>query len=311
MKRLHPVFIFLALFLGSTLLMTAQQGPSTMRTVATSLSSSAYPLLAPAGSSSAPSYSFSADTNTGFYSIGSHIIRFAANGTDALQFQSAAMTLGSSGTVGWSTGVVGLGQGLGLSQPSSGVLSVDTNVGGNAAATIKTASLLPNASQITAGADGVVNNAGEVRRVVYKITVTSTCSGFNSASLNADCTIATFPAKTEITRIIVDNTVGFTCSATCTGTKTVQVGKTAGGTEYALAKDATVIATYGLVNGDLGAALATTATTPVGGGDIPSWTTTTAIKARYVSGTGNWGTGAATNVNAGSTTIYIETLLFP
>jgi hypothetical protein len=176
-------------------------------------------------------------------------------------------------------------------------------------------SLYLGSAAITTGADGTLNNSGEVRRLVYKITVSGTtcvsANGFIAASLNADCVIATFPAKTEITRIVVDNTAGFTCSSVCSGTKTVQVGKTAGGTEFVVAKDATVIAQYGLANADLGAALTTSATTPVGGGDLPSWTTTTTIKARYVSGTGNWGNGSVTTVNAGSTTFYIETLVFP
>lgn len=169
-----------------------------------------------------------------------------------------------------------------------------------------------SAQFITPGTDATLVIAGQIQRVIYKATVTgATCAGFTGAALTADCTIATLPAKTEITRIIADNTVGFTCSSVCTGTKTVQVGKTAGGTQYLLAKDATAVATYGLVNGDLGASLATTASTPVGGGDLPSWSATTALLARYVSGTGNWGNGTVTTVNAGSTTFYIETLTFP
>lgn len=169
--------------------------------------------------------------------------------------------------------------------------------------------------QVTSGADATLEDVGEVRRVIYKATVSGTtcvgASGFIAASTNADCVIATFPARTEITRIVVDNAAGFTCSGTCTGTKTIQVGKTTGGAEYLLAKDATVIATYGLDSGHLGVAMATTASTQIGAGDIPSWGSTTTIKARYVSGRGNWGNGSTTFVNAGSTTFYIETLLFP
>jgi hypothetical protein len=41
---------------------------------ATSLSSAAYPLLAPNGTSGAPSYAFSSDTSTGLYKIGSGVI---------------------------------------------------------------------------------------------------------------------------------------------------------------------------------------------------------------------------------------------
>lgn len=170
--------------------------------------------------------------------------------------------------------------------------------------------------QITLGSDVALVSAGEIRRVVYKVTIVGSVNcivgvGFIAASTVADCTIATFPAKTEVTRVIVDNTVGWTCSSVCTGTKTVQVGKTSGGTEYIVASNAVAVATYGLVNGDLGASLATSATTPVGGGDLPSFSGTTTIRARYVSGTGNWGNGATTTVNAGSTTFYIETLVFP
>src|SRR5579859_4213692 len=113
-----------------------QQGPATLRTVATALAASAYPLLAPAGSASAPSYSYSANTNTGFYSIGSNIVRFSAGGTDAFQMQANAITFGSAGAFTWTGSVVGLAQDTGLTRPAAGTLSVDTTASGNAAGTI-------------------------------------------------------------------------------------------------------------------------------------------------------------------------------
>lgn len=187
--------------------------------------------------------------------------------------------------------------------------------GGTMTGTLSVPTILDTTPDITVGTDVTLTSNGTASRVVYKAVVSGTtctgASGFIAAALNADCVIATLPAKAEITRIVVDNTAGYTCSGTCTGTKTIQVGKTTGGTEYVVAKDVTVTATYGLVNGDLGAALATSATTPILGGDLPSFSATTTLKARFVSGTGNWGNGASTFVNAGSTTIYIETLIFP
>lgn len=259
------------------------QAANTVSVFTTSASSS-FPLLATNGSSGAPSYSFSNFTSTGVFVSAGPTLNLSVGGTAQITATGSAVTIPTDN------------------------LTVT-------AGTITGASVLATAPQITAGADATVNNAGEIRRVVYKATVTaSTCSGaagFIVAGLNADCVIATLPAKAEVTRIIVDNTAGWTCSATCTGTKTVQFGKTTGGNEYLVAKDVTVIATYGLANGDLGAALTTSATTPVGGGDLPSFSATTTLKARWVSGTGNWGNGSVTNVNAGSTTFYIETLIFP
>lgn len=52
-----------------------------------------YPLLAPDGTVSAPSYSFTNSTTTGIYSSGANIMDFAVNGLQAAEFSAASNTL--------------------------------------------------------------------------------------------------------------------------------------------------------------------------------------------------------------------------
>lgn len=184
-------------------------------------------------------------------------------------------------------------------------------------ATVQALGYLADQSSITAGAHATVVNTGEIRTVVYKATVTSTTclAPFAAAALTADCTVATLPAKTKIIAVYADTTAGWTCSGTCTGTKVMVLGKSAGGTEYIASNTvATSAVTRGLADAELGTELVRAARIQDGAiianaGGV--WTGTTTVTARFTSGTGNWGDAATTFVNAGSTSFYIETVVYP
>jgi hypothetical protein len=158
----------------------------------------------------------------------------------------------------------------------------------------------------TAPTDSTAVDAGSLPRLRSSSTITPATAGvgncgaaFLAAALTADCTIATLPAGMKLVGIYADVTVGFTCSGTCSGTKVVQCGTAAGGTQI-LAAGLNVAATgqFGLADADLGSGM--TRAAAIQGGLIGSWSSTTPVSCRFTSGTGNWGSGAATFVNAGS-----------
>lgn len=201
--------------------------------------------------------------------------------------------------------------GIGFDVATDALLKIRTRAQtGDAGLTALT--LAPSQPQITLGTHATSVIAGELRTVVYKATVTATTclAPFAAATLTADCTIATIPAKGKIIAVYADTTAGWTCSGTCTGTKVLVLGKSAGGTEY-LASN--TVATTPVVRGEEDAELGTelVASARIQGGAIVNWSATTTVTARFTSGTGNWGDGATTFVNAGSTTFYIETVVYP
>lgn len=166
--------------------------------------------------------------------------------------------------------------------------------------------------QITAGSGtGVtLNQAGLVGETVYKITVDRT--QFIAAAVTADFTVATLPAKTFVRSALIDLTQAFACTATCTSsTLSATLGKTAGGNQYLVSFDADAAAgQFGDAAAELGASL-TPASVPTLNGDLASWTTTTAVVLRMTSGTGNIGTGTATNFSQGAMTVYLTTVKMP
>lgn len=142
---------------------------------------------------------------------------------------------------------------------------------------------------------------GHFKRAFYKVTVTK--DAFITAGLTAEVTIGTLPAKTRVLGIVADTTVAY---AGLAGTITLMLGYGATPNEFVIAHDVkTAAVTKGLADADLGAGLARA--TAVLGGVLPSWSATTAIKARITSSVGNVGDGAATLMSAGSTTYYIVT----
>lgn len=185
----------------------------------------------------------------------------------------------------------------GLTSRLTGAASFPTSV--------TTPSVYPTAAHITVGSGtGItVNSTGEVRRTVYKVTIARTA--FVCAAVTCDVTLATLPAKSRLVGIVADLTQQFACTATCTSsTLSMTVGSAAGGTQYLASFDAdAAVARFGLLDADLGTALVRAAA--VQGGDLPNWTGTTAVSLRLTSGTGNIGTGAATNLSTGSVTFYL------
>lgn len=170
--------------------------------------------------------------------------------------------------------------------------------------------------QITAGTDDTTVTVADVTRVRYQATITpaaggaancaTQAAGFKAAALTADCVIATLPAGVKLVGAYADVTAGFTCSGTCTGTKTFGLGISAGGVEvFASGLDVVAVGRFGLADANMGSQM--TRAAQIQSGYLPSWTATTTLTARFTSGTGNWGNAAATFVNAGSVTFTLLT----
>jgi hypothetical protein len=236
---------------------------------------------APDGSATAPSYTFASDTTTGAYvASGAYWI---TTGGVAKWFVAAGGTLGSNSDNGWAIGASN------ANRPS-------------------TIFLAGPAITLGSGTGITVNSSGELRTQVYKVTIASTA--FICAAVTCDVTIATLPAKTFVAHAMADLTQTFACASTCTtATLSFTLGKTAGGNEYLLSVDAdAATGQFGRTAATLGASLApATAQTLIG--DNASWSATTAVVLRMTSGTGNIGTGAATNFSQGSVTFYLTTVL--
>lgn len=147
------------------------------------------------------------------------------------------------------------------------------------------------------GIGGATN--GQVTRAEFKITIGK--DAWIAAAVTQDISIGVLPAKAKIVAVYADTTTAY---AGLAGTIQVQLGTTAGGAQLILAHDVkTGVVTKGLADADLGASI--TRAAAIQGGFIPSWTATTTVSARLTSGTGNIGTGAATNLSNGSTTYYL------
>lgn len=163
------------------------------------------------------------------------------------------------------------------------------------------------ASGVTVGSAAGVSSAYSHRlsEVSYKVTVDK--AAFTAAALTQDITLLTIPAKARVYSIVSDCTQAFAGTG-LTGTIQARAGITAGGQEYLLAHD---VKTAAVVKGNADADLGTSINraNAVQGGHTPSWTATTTIQMRLASSVGNLGTGAATNLTAGSITFYITLLL--
>lgn len=194
----------------------------------------------------------------------------------------------------------------GTSLPLSGGTVVGNIVATNLTATSTVQGQVTDdlANDITLGADVTLATAGDITFSRYQATITpapgvNCAAAFAAAALTADCTIATLPAGMQLLGVWADVTAGFTCSGTCSGTKVVQCGTAAGGTQILAASlDVTATGQFGLADANLGSGM--TRAAAIQGGLIGSWSTTTPISCRFTSGTGNWGNAATTFVNAGS-----------
>lgn len=171
----------------------------------------------------------------------------------------------------------------------------------------------PIGAQITppGGAGITIVDPGSNR--LTTIVVTYNFAAFTAAAVTQDITIGTVPRRFKVLWLIADVTQAFVCAATCTtATLSMTAGKTAGGNEYLASFDIdAAAATFGLTSAQGGTVFVTGAAVPVQGGDIPSWTAATTVQARLTSGTGNIGTGTATNFNAGSITFYLTGYALP
>lgn len=255
----------------------------------------ANPILFADGTAGAPGIAFSAEPATGFARPGAGIIGLNSLAAERLRFDisNGYLVLASGGKVRWTSGASNGSQDTDISRSAAGIVAA-TLIGAN-------------------GADAtlVTNGALTRQRDSYTITpatggATNCSAGFNTAGLTADCTVFTLAAGQMLTNIYADVTVGFTCSGTCTGTKVVQCGTAAGGVQiFAAGLNVAATGQFGLADADLGSGL--TRAAAIQGGLIGSWTATTPISCRFTSGTGNWGSGAATFVNAGSIKFIIVT----
>lgn len=161
--------------------------------------------------------------------------------------------------------------------------------------------LLPSAPQITpsVAAGLTVNDPGEVRELVYKVTVPF--AAWQVAALTQDITIATLPAKSQLVGIIADTTQAY---AGPTGTIALTVGKSAGAAEYMASHDVkTAAVTKGLADADLGTSMVRAAA--VQGGSW-NWTGTQIVSARITSSIGN-----LSLLSQGSTTFYLTVRVHP
>ena len=80
---------------------------STQGSQATSISSAAFPLLAPNGTAAAPSYSFSGDPDTGINKeIGNGFMEFSVDGTDRMALSTSKLFFPSTISIGWTDGTI-------------------------------------------------------------------------------------------------------------------------------------------------------------------------------------------------------------
>lgn len=146
-------------------------------------------------------------------------------------------------------------------------------------------------------------DSGSVRELVYKVTIDRTA--FITAGLTSDITIATLPANSWLVNVTANLSTTFACSVTCTtGALSAVLGKGAGGAEYLASLDADAATSiFGDADAELGTLMVRAAA--IQGGTFT--TSSQAVVVRLISGTGNIGTGAATNLSQGSITFWLTT----
>lgn len=271
------------------------------------------------GTAGAPAISWTSNAADGFYWLSTGSIVFSSNGNPSIRMggNSNGTLISSADAYAWADGtnpatgtadlLLNRDGAAGTLAVRSGASATTVRVGPTAGyVTINSASLITPGS----GTGITVNDAGNLRTQVYKVTIGTTA--IVCAAVTCDVTIATLPAKTFLLHALADVTVQFACTATCTSsTLSATLGKTAGGNQYLVSFDIdAATAQFGDAGAELGASLIE-ATIPTGIGDLASWAGTTAIIARFTSGTGNFGNGAATNLSGGSVTFYLVVTQFP
>jgi hypothetical protein len=182
-------------------------------------------------------------------------------------------------------------------------------IGGTTASTGAFTTITASTPRPTAGSGtGItVNDPGSIRTEVYKVTVAKT--NFVTAGVTHDVTLATLPAKSIVHAVIADVTEAFACTGVCTtATLSATVGISAGGVEFLASFDLdAAAAAFGDTDAEVGSKLSVAGDSNSG---YISWAGTPVIM-RATSGTGNWGSGTATNLSLGSVTVYILYSILP
>lgn len=150
---------------------------------------------------------------------------------------------------------------------------------------------------------------GAIERVTYKTTITS--PAFTCAALTCDITIATLPAGTILKSVYAQITAAFACASTCTtATLSFTIGSSAGAADIFASTDADAGTNiFGHIDTHLGTAMVRAA--QVQGGKLFNIASTTPVSMRFTSGTGNIGTGAASNLSQGTVIIWLMTEKLP
>ena len=173
-------------------------------------------------------------------------------------------------------------------------------------------SLTLSKPSVTAGS-GVgmtVLDTGSTRRQTYKLVVASTA--FVCAAVTCDLTLATLPAATFVSYFIGNLSTTFACASVCTsGTLSMTAGAVSAADAGFLVSFDADLATdlFGDADAELGTRI--NRANAVQGGWLSSFSSTNIVTIRLTSGTGNIGTGAATNLSQGSITFYLTTEVLP
>jgi len=295
-----------------------------------------YPQAIPASTCAAPSLGLSGGATTGIAFTSTPSILNCISGATISTLTSTGLELASASSLSWasrskinsaSDGVIKLSNngetdftrlqfgGTTSSFPAlvrSGVSLIAMRADGGSNTSFGAATLAATDAQITNGSGTgitVAGNSGNLNDQIYKVTIDRT--NFIAAATTADVTIGTIPAKTRILSVYADLTTVFACSATCTSTTlSFTLGTSAGATNIFLTFDAdAALIQRGLADADLGANM--TRATMIQGGYLPSWASPTILSLRLTSGTGNIGTGAATNLSTGVIVFYVHTARMP
>lgn len=127
----------------------------------------------PAGNASNPGFSFTGQSNTGFF-LDSTAIGVSSNGNYVATFNSAALSLASSTVLGWVSGSLNAASDTGLSRISAGVIGIGTGAAGSAAGTLNAAGYQAGGTAgVTAGSFTAITAITSKAGIVTQLTGSS------------------------------------------------------------------------------------------------------------------------------------------
>ena len=127
--------------------------------VSTSVSASAFPLLAPNGTAAAPSYSFSGAPTWGmFYNSGDGVLSFSCGGTGILGIYPTAAVLPSTGTFGWCSSTLYSAPDVLLARDAAAVLALKNGTTAQEFRVYGTTTGPKYASMLHNGTDGIFSS---------------------------------------------------------------------------------------------------------------------------------------------------------